>query len=203
MPRSINFVESRQKQLSQVSKKDSKTRLISFVTLTISFSLFLLVAGIRFFMQQTLTSLEAREETIKNQIMASESTERDYTTFAFKLQTLTKLFDARKDKQQTITYFNDVFGDNVIIREIQYSEEDQKVSFALQAKDIFTLDTVYQVFNSGEFSQKYPSVERTGLRREGTGVYIMNVGVFLDPKTKVTPQPTPASTSTTNQEEEI
>ncbi len=198
MPHSINFVESRRKRLNQASLKDGKTRLISIITLIISFTIFLIVVAVRLFMQQTLASLENREETIKKQILAAESTEKEYTLFVNKLQTLTKLFDDRKDKQQTIAYFNNVFGNDVIIKEIEYAAEDQQVAFALQAKDIFTLDTVYKVFNSPAFMEQYPSIQKTGLRREGTGVYIMEVNVSLDPQAAK-----PTNTNTRNSTDTI
>lgn len=180
MARSINFVQTRQKELSQASKKDAKIRIVSTIILVCVFFLFLVTVGLRFLTQQMVEALEERKEAATREIVNQEGTERDYTLFIYKLQTLTKLFDDRKDKQQAISYFNSVFGTDVLVREIKYSAENQKVSFTLQAKDIFTLEEVYATFSSEEFAQTYPVVQKTGLRRELGGSYVMDISVLLD-----------------------
>lgn len=182
MSRSINFVQARQKQLSQATIKDKRLRSIAAVVFAISLGLFIISLIVRFLVQQTLSTVQARQEQVKNAISSQESVERDYTLFIYKLQSLTKLFEERKDKQEAISYFADIFGDDVTIKGVDYSAEEQQLMLTLQAKDVFTLESVYSIFTNPNFNEQYTNVKKSGLRRDSDGSYIMDVTVNLGTK---------------------
>lgn len=180
MARIINFVQSRQKKISKITEQDKKVRNVSITALGVVFTIFIVAVVLRLVAQNQLSLLQSRKERVRNAIIAQETVEKDYTLFIYKLQTITKLFDERKGKQDAITYFTQVFGPNVIVKEISYKVDDQSLAFALQARDIFTLDAVYDIFNSPDFNQKYKRVEKKGLTRDNNGSYIMDLNVTLD-----------------------
>lgn len=182
MSRSINFVRDRQRTLSKLEIQDRKFLRIAGAGLAIVVLLTLLVITARFYLIYQYKAITEDQAQLRSQIVAREEIERSFTIFSHKLKILTDLFGKRKEKQETLAYFSNLFGPDVIIQQLSYDASDEMLSFTLQAKNIFVLDTVIVIMNSPELEARYPDLQKNGLNRGGSGNYSMNIMIALGDK---------------------
>lgn len=184
MARGINFVANRRKRLTAQQKQDEKWFQYAIIGVVSIFIVFLIVIGIRFFMVYRLDQLENEQENTRMAITSQEQVEKDYNIFAHKLRALSDLFGKRQDKQEAMVYFSQVFGPQVIISGIDYSEDDDSiVSFTLTAPSVFDLENVFTVLESEEVRSTYSKVEKSSLGRGESGAYSIKLTIVLGDST--------------------
>ncbi len=188
MSQSINFVSATRKRLTAAQKKDREYFRWSVGILAGAFGIFLLVLGARFFFIFQAKQIENRQQEVRAAILAREELEEEYTIFVHKLKLLSDLFGKRKDKQEALIFFNEVFGPRVQVSGIDYSGSDEDMlRFTLNAPDIFLLDSVFEILKSTAVTAKYSSVQKEGLRRLEDGSYAMQLTLVFGEAPAATP----------------
>lgn len=188
MPRSINFVRERQRRLTQLEIRDRallRWVLMVFIGVVVAV---VSTVGVRFFFVYRVTQTTSEQQTLRKGIQSKESIEKSFTVFTYKLKTLTELFGKRKEKQEALEYFSSLFGPDVIIRQLSYTETDEVLHFTLESKNVFVLEEVFSKMNSQEVKAKYPTIVNESLARSAKAKYSMNVKITLgSPKLDVVP----------------
>lgn len=193
MAKGINFVRDRQRKLSKLEVQDRKYLRMASIALGSIVVLCVLAIIARFYFIYRYKQVSDEQSRLRSEIVAREEIERSFTVFSHKLKILTDLFGKRKEKQETLAYFSNLFGPDVIIRQLSYNASDEILSFSLQSKNIFVLEDVFIVMNSAEMEQRYPDLRKTGLSRSGDGTYAMNILIALGEKPLPTPEPIPGT----------
>jgi len=180
MPKNINFVRDRQKRFEKAQSQDQKILLFSSIALGVIAVIGIIAGATHWFMNSKLESIIAKQQSAKTAILAEQPIEESYTIFAHKLSVLTGLFGNRKNKQEALTFFSQFFGSGVIISQLSYGGKDNDIlTFSLSAKDIFTMEKVFEQLTSPELTSAYPDITRGGLSRNDAGVYSLKLTVML------------------------
>jgi len=180
MARSINFVGERRKRLTEAQKKDQKAMKVSINVLVGVFALFLIVIGARFFFMFQVKSIKDTQLAVRTRILSNEQVEKEYILFAQKLKKLSVFFGRRKDKQEALVFFSEVFGSDVIVSGIDYSSaEEDVVSFVIKAPNIFVMERVFNTLEEATVTDTYPNIQKSSMRRSATGNYTVNLAVIL------------------------
>ncbi|NCN51126.1 MAG: hypothetical protein GW762_03115 [Candidatus Pacebacteria bacterium] len=180
MAKGINFVANRRKRLTAQQVQDEKWFQYAIIGVIVVFVVFLITIGLRFFFLYRINALKDNQANARKAIEAQEQVEKDYNVFAHKLRALSDLFGKRQDKQEAMVYFSQVFGPQVIISGIDYSEDDNSiVSFTLTAPSVFDLENVFTVLESDEVLSKYAKVQKSDLGRGESGAYSIKLTIIL------------------------
>ncbi len=180
MAKSINFVGDRRKKLTQSQKQDKKILKIAVNVLIGIFAIFLIVVGTRFYFVFRVKTIKDTESQIRTRILSNEPIERDYIIFAQKLKQLSIFFGRRKDKQEALIFFSEIFGDDVIVSGIDYSSADEDVvSFTIKAPNIFIMERVFKTLEESQVTSVYPNIQKSSMRRSATGNYTVDLAVIL------------------------
>lgn len=172
----VNFVSDTRKRLTNAQKQDLKYFQKLILVVAGAFAIFLLTLAIRFFFILQVKQITDRQNEVRAAIAAEEKLEEEYTIFAHKLKQLTQLFGKRKDKQEALIFFNEVFGPEVQVSGIDYSGTDEDVlSFTLSAPNVFLLERVFDILKSAAVTDQYKAVEKEGVRRRADGAYAMQL----------------------------
>jgi hypothetical protein len=186
MAKAINFVSERRKQLTQVQVQDRKVLKITINVLIGVFAIFLIIVGVRFFLVFQVKNIQDTQAEIRQRILANEPIEKDYIIFAQKLKKLSVFFGKRKDKQEALVFFSEVFGSDVIVSGIDYSSVDEDVvSFTIKAPNIFIMERVFNTLDTDLVTNVYPEIKKSSMRRSGTGNYTVDLAVVLPDSTSV------------------
>lgn len=187
MAKSINFVGERRKKLTKAQKQDKKIMKITINVLVAVFAIFLIIIGARFYFVFQVKSIKDTQTEIRNRIIANEPIEKDYIIFAQKLKKLSVFFGRRKDKQEALVFFSEVFGDDVIVSGIDFSSSDEDVvSFVIKAPNIFVMERVFNTLQEERVKGVYPNIKKSSMRRSATGNYTVDLAVVLTEAATIT-----------------
>ena len=182
MPDSINFIQERRKLL--IKERVSDRRLLKFAL--IGFVLVFFVAGAliitNVFLSRKIDASIRNQKQLESLIKDSRSVELEYAVLLSKLKIVSSLFGDRKDKQDALAYFNDLFDDSVMVSGISYTEDDRSLAFSLDVPSLFKLEDVLKTLSSDELKQRFGEVEEHGISRNSTGHYTVQVSVLLSDK---------------------
>ncbi len=176
----INFVSQRLKKLTRLEKKDKEIFKISAVVTSILLLILAAVSAYGIYLNSQLKKVESSQKSFLNRIKQQEDKEKSFVLFVGKLRVLSEVFQDRKDKQDAINYFSQIFGSDVTIEKIAYDAESELLSFRLIAADIFTLESVFELLSSNQSTQRFSSLSRNNLQRTSTGVYQMQITVAIE-----------------------
>ncbi len=179
MARTINFVRDRQRNLSRLEIQDRQFFRWSLAAVSISIVLVLVVVFVRLFLLYQLRQVTAQQQQLKAAIVSKEEIEKSFTIFSFKLKTLTDLFGKRKEKQETLEYFSNLFNEDVVISQLDYSADTEELTFSLDTTNIFVMERVFEVMNGAEIAERYPTLQKSNLGRKDSGGYTMKVSILL------------------------
>lgn len=183
MPRIINFVNDRRKVLSEVEEKDKKKLKIAGGVASFLVFLLLIAFGLDYYFNFEINKLTAEQNRVRSAIMSQAQIEQEYSIFANKLQKLAVFFGRRKDKQEALVFFSDVFGQDVVVSGIDYSSADEDlVSFTIQSKNIFAMENAFKILEDPEILKKYQKISKSSLSRNTTGAYSLDLVIVLGQK---------------------
>jgi len=182
MARTINFVRDRQHNLSLLEVQDRKMFRWALIASGVAITLVLIAVSARLLMLYQLKQVTAEQKRLKEAITSKEEVEKSFTVFTHKLKSLTELFGKRKEKQETLEYFSNLFDQDVVISQLTYSSESEELSFTLTAKNVFVMDKVMTTLNGSEVRTKYPTMTKTSMSRSQDGKYSMNLSIALAEK---------------------
>lgn len=175
----INFIRIRRQELTKQQVLDAKLLRYSWFFLGSVVAVMIIIAGVSWWMGTQLKREADRQNQLEQAISENESVEKTYVILVNKLDTLAQILKLRRDKQNAIKYFSEVFGSDVLVKEIEYSADNQIVSFGLESKNVFVLENVFNTLNSTEIAAEYEGVKPSNLRRNDRGKYGMQVTVTL------------------------
>jgi len=180
MSKLINFVGDRRKRLTKTQKQDENVMNIMTNVLVAIFIIFLIVLGLKIFYVFKVKSVKDEQKDVKSIILSHEGVEKEYIIFAQKLKKLSVFFGRRKDKQEALVFFSEVFGDDVIVSGIDYSSaEEDVVSFTIKAPNVFVMERVFNTLDSDKVTSKYPNISKSNMSRSSSGNYTVNLAVIL------------------------
>jgi hypothetical protein len=180
MARDINFVAQRRKKLTAQQLQDKKFFGYAVGVVSVVFTIFVLVAGVRLFAVYQVKKIKDAQEAARMAILSQEQVEKEFNIFAHKLRALSDLFGKRQDKQKAMVFFSEIFGPTIIISEIDYSaDDDDIVTFTLTAPSIFDLETVFSILDSPSVTDTYTSIHKSSLVRSSEGLYNVKLTVAL------------------------
>lgn len=179
MARNINFVRDRRRKLNKTEELDRKLFVYSLYGLGIVVGVFLFVFAARLAMVFQVKSIKDKQENTRQAILAREDIEKSYTIFANKLTILTELYNKRKAKQDALEFFGSIFGPDVLISQLNYSQETEALTFVVTTQSVFVLESVFDTLTSEQVLTPYPSIEKAGLRRDRDGTYDMKLSILL------------------------
>lgn len=182
MSRSINFVRDRQRNLTRLEIQDRQIFRWMLIATSVAVALVLVAVGVRLLFLYQLRQVTEEQKQQREAIAAKEEIERSFTLFSFKLKALTDLFGKRKEKQETLEYFSNLFDKDVVISQLSYSGSDEELTFTLRAKNVFIMDMVMNTLNGSEVKEKYPNMRKTRMLRGSDGAYSMNLSIALSEK---------------------
>lgn len=175
----INFLRNRRKKLTklqQLDKRLMKFSIYGFIGLIV---IFLIVFGTHLFFNRRLKTILESQDLTTQQILTNESVEKDFVLMMSKVDILSKIYEQRRDKQEAIRYFSNIFGPKVTIKQIEYTGTDNLLTFILAAEDVFSIDDVLTFLNSDEVKEKFIQVTPSNLRRKEDAEYQLNIAVVL------------------------
>lgn len=175
----INFLEHRQKKLTKLEAQDRQILKIVSIFFGVVALATLGLLGVRFYFQQRISVVDARQKEFEVEVLSQERTEEAFLFFINKLDTLEKLLQQRKDKQAAIDYFAQIFGSDVLIENISFDANTNTIEFGLKSTDVFVLENVFQVLISEETKSRFEEVQKKDLRRQDDGTYSMQVTVVF------------------------
>lgn len=201
MNRGINFVYERRKRLTQSQVKDRQFFRWSLMALGAVGGVLLIVIGLRIFFVFRLKAVTDAQTVARRAIQNQESVEKEFTIFAHKLKELSTLFGKRKNKQDALIYFSELFGNVAVVSGIDYSSAEEDVlTFTIQTQNVFSLDSAFQILSQPQVTEAYPSIEKSSLRRGGDGGYRVNLTINLLGEKKPAPTPDAKAETDTTQE---
>ncbi len=175
----INFVRQRLKKLTKLEKKDKETFRLVAISTSVLLLILAVILGYKLYLTSQLKEVESSRENFLSRIKKQEEREKSFVLFVNKLRVLSGVFQKRKDKQEAISYFSQIFGPDVIIEKIAYDAESQLLSFRLMAADIFTLEKVFELLSTQQSTQKFSSLTKSSLKRTSSGIYQMQITVVI------------------------
>lgn len=181
MSKQINFVSERRKVLTKLEERDKKWFGFTTKIVLAVFAVFLVALGVRLFFMYQVKVVVDEQKTTREAILSHEELEKEYTIFAHKLKQLSIIFTRRQNKQEALKFFNELFGDEVKVSEINYSSDGDEdvLAFTLRAKSVFTLDEIFDKLNSREVLDRFNDIEKESLRRSGDGSYGIQITLVL------------------------
>jgi hypothetical protein len=187
METSINFVQNRRKKLTKNQANDFKVLKIVAGLFGILIIVLGATFGVYFYLGSQVKDIKDQQKTLEKQILSKKSTEEDVVVSAAKLEILLELFDLRYDKQAAISYFSEIFGDKVLIRDITYDASNKILSLRLQSESIFILEEVFDKLANPEVEERFGEVNKSELSRGNEGKYGMAITLDLREKEVVKP----------------
>lgn len=189
MSRQINFLAERRKALTKTEIQDRKVMKIASVIFGTVFTVFLIVFAVRFYFDRQLFQVREAQKSARAQILNDESIERSFVIFVYKLTALTNLTQDKQEKNQAITFFSNLFGDDVFIRQMSFLEKEKILSLKIQLDSIFSLRQVFDLLNSQQVRDQFVSINPSDLMRTPGGDYEMVITAVVKENT---PLPAPA-----------
>lgn len=175
----INFVREIRKKREYAAKKDQRLlRNVAIVAgLLILVSINLL--GINWWLGRQVDDVVAQQNATKEAIQDKQQEELAYNYFVQKLKALSALFQDRQGKKEAVSFFRGLFPTEIKIAGLEYSMDEQLLTFAIRSPSVFSLDKVVDQLESESIKQKFPSIEKQGIRRDQDGSYSVGVNVEL------------------------
>lgn len=178
MAKTINFVSAARRELTKAQQQDRVYFRYALIVLGVIFAIFLLTLAGRLFFLYRLDRLENRQEQTRAAILSHEDLEAEYTVFVHKLKALGQLFGKRKEKQEALIFFNEIFGPGIEVSGIDYtSSNSDELVFSIVAPSVFKIEEVFATLNREDVISRFASITKNNLRRGSDGAYAVHLTV--------------------------
>jgi len=176
----INFVRQRLKKLTKLEKKDKETFKTAAIVTSVLLLVLAFLLGYKLYLVSQFNGIKSSQNNFLSRIKKQEEREKSFVLFVNKLRVLSSIFQKRKNKQEAIVYFSQVFGSDVTIERIVYDADSQLLTFRLMAADIFTLEKVFELLSTEQSIKKFSSLTKSNLQRTSSGIYQMQITVVME-----------------------
>lgn len=178
----INFLGKRRRALSKVEKKDRLYSKYAVVFFVISLLIFFVLIATKMFFDFRLEKTLDQQNKVERTLIDDEHIEVAFLVFSNKLKTIKDIFQTRSNKQEAIKFFSELFGDNVFIGGMKYSEDADILSLQYNSDHIFDLKDTFELLDSPRVTKKFPGVSRNKLSRSDDGSYGFTITIDLKEK---------------------
>jgi hypothetical protein len=193
----INFLSTKHRKATEQQKQDKKLFRYAVIAFSGILAILLVAVGFSFFLQFQLNASQNKAKDLERQILANEAIEKSAVVLAKKVSVLKTLLEERQDKQQALEFFSNLFGSNVVLKDITYQATEGLLSLRVQAFSVFELEQVFNRLKEEETVARYGNVATSDLRRDQEGAYSLNLTISLvKEKPKASGAPAAAATST-------
>lgn len=175
----INFLRARRKELTKTQQQDRQILKISSIVLVVAMLICIIIVGVKLFVQNRLNVITQAEQDARQQIISNEETEKTYQISLNKLKIITLLYKQRLNKQESIAFFTNIFGAEVLVTQIEYLDDEKLLTFRLHTKDVFVLKNVFNILLTNDIKQRFSQINLSQLRRSNDGAYEMTVAVGI------------------------
>lgn len=180
MEREINFVQGRRKKLTKSQKNDFKIFKIVSIIFGILIAVFLITLGLDFYLKFQIADVKDQQKEMEREIANQVSVEQSIVITTEKLKILSELFALRYDKQTAVDFFSDIFGPQVLIKDINYEAEERILSLRLQSESVFVLENVFNELSKPEVEKQFGIINKSALSRDERGNYGMAITIDLE-----------------------
>jgi hypothetical protein len=187
----INFLHQYQRKVTKQYKIDKKLLQGAGAGVAVVVVLVLTAIAGTFFLQYQVKQVQAEAKDLEKTILANEETEKSVVLLGKKLTVLSTLFEERHDKQEALRYFTSLFGDQVVVKDIDYEAKDSILSLRVAATSVFEVERIFTLIQTDETRQKYPTISSSELRRGNKGGYEVTITVALGEPEVIKKSPTP------------
>jgi hypothetical protein len=187
----INFLEQHRREVGKSNVFDQRLYTGSLAVMGATILATMVLLGSNFFLQLKVSEVQAREKDLEKSILFQEEIEKSVVVLAKKLEVISQLMALRHNKQETISYFTTVLGENVVLKGIDYSEEANVLSIQVEAVHVFALDAFATFLETPEVKNKYPSITKSEMRRDQDGTYLLTITVPLAAEETAKPKKSP------------
>lgn len=177
----INFLSLRRSVVTKRDKQDAQLQKYTTIAFGVACVLFFSVAIYNFILTRQLQQAGTQQRALSQQITNNEDVEVGFLVFTQKLKSVREIYENRSNKQQAIDYFSNIFGDQVFLSGMNYGEKgkDNALSLRLTSENIFAFENTLNILDSEEVKSVFSSVSKSGLRRDDTGSYNLDIAVEL------------------------
>lgn len=186
MQLTINFLNQHRKKLSSIEANDRKYyRIIMGIAIATVVLGSILLAG-NIFVQYRMSASIEQKNRLESAILKQEDLEESALILSSKLQIISKLINKRSDKQEAIRYFTELFGSDVIIKDIDFQSTGGILSLRLESQSVFAFNRVVDLLESETTLGRFKNLSKSDLSRSKTGTYSLTVTVRLVAKETAT-----------------
>jgi hypothetical protein len=175
----INFLYQYRKNSTAQQQLDKRLFKLAAVGFTVVILLTLTAISASFYFQLQIKATQDQTQQLEQSILDNQQAEKTAVLLGKKLSVLKVLFEVRHDKQQALRYFTTLFGDQVVVKDIDYVAEESILSLRVEADSIFETERVFRLFTNQQTKQLYPFVTSSELRRGDDGAYQVTLTVSL------------------------
>jgi hypothetical protein len=175
----INFLTHRQKKLDKQQKQDLKILKFAGIFFGGVMLIFMITMGVMFYLKFRLNNLNQQIVQLEQSILGQEDVEKSIVLAYEKLEVIEELFDIRHDKQAAIAYFSNLFGSNVLIKDINYESDTKILSLIVETSSIFEFDEVIAKLATDEVKEKFNNINQNDLRRNADAEYTVMLTMNL------------------------
>lgn len=179
MAESINFLSQQHKKTTKQQKLDRKLFRFSIIGISVVAVLTVAALATSVFLNVRLSAAEDRVKQLESQILANEDVEESAVVLSKKVSILDELIEQRDNKQEAIEYFTNLFGPQVVLRDISYQAEEGLVQIGVQTLSIFELERVVGLLRNTQTIDRYGVIRLTNIRRGNQGEYGLSLQVPL------------------------
>lgn len=175
----INFLAHRQRQLDKQQEQDLKLLKIAGAVFGIALVVFVFTMGVMIYLRIRVNSLERQVSSLEQSILGQEDIEKSIVLSYEKLEVISKLFETRYDKQEAISFFSNLFGPNVLIKDIKYDSGEKILSLVVQASSVFEFDDILAKLDQPQVKEKFDHINQNDLRRNADAEYTVMLTMNL------------------------
>lgn len=179
MQLSINFLNLHRKKLSNLEASDRKYYRIILSIAIGSVVVGCVLLAINIYIQFLAGQMLTKKNSLESRVLQQENLEESALILSSKLQIINQLINQRSDKQEAITYFTELFGPDVFIKDIDFEASGGILSLRLESQTIFAFNRVVDLLENQVTLGRFSSLTKSDLARGRTGAYALTVTVTL------------------------
>lgn len=179
MANTINFVQNRRKKLTKSQKNDFRIFQIVAGGFGVLILVFIVTMGLNFYLQFRVSGIQDQQKQMERRITDQQDVEKSIIITIEKIKVLAELFEQRYDKQSAIKYFSEIFGPQVLIKDIDYEADNQILSLRVESNSVFSLENIFEELSNPEVEEKFGKVAKSDLARNESGKYNMAITLTL------------------------
>ncbi len=180
----INFLSKRRKKLSKQQRQDKQYwQYARYALLAVACLALSVVAG-RFGMENfVLENVEEDIAAVESRILSQRDIQRSFLVLVEKVEALGEIIEDRSNKQEAIEFFSELFGTEVLIKQILYNPDSQVLELIIESQSVFVLEDTLLLLASERVTSEYSDISQSDLKRASNGSYELSLRINLNTET--------------------